>query len=119
MTLERNAVEKYFKDNKEKALKKTSEILKEEATSWLSFNGTVGGKNRTYGVNLEEHNTPESYIEAWMEGHKRAYYSDDHPSYNKFNRSSHTVHALLQDDFLKEFIVIFLARTYFNNKKVS
>lgn len=50
-----------------------------------------------------------------MEGHERAYYSDDHPSYNKSNRSnrsSHTVHALLKDDFLKEFIVIFLARTY-------
>ncbi|PGM87985.1 topoisomerase [Bacillus cereus] len=118
MTMDRKTVEKYFKDNKENALKKTGEILKEE-TTWSSFNGTVGGKNRTYGVELEEHDTPESYIEAWMKGHKRAYYSDDNPSYNKFNRSSHTVHALLQDDFLKEFIVIFLARTYFNNKKVS
>lgn len=43
MKIEKQDVEKYFKDNKEEALRRASEILNKEV-NWSSFNGIIGGK---------------------------------------------------------------------------
>ncbi|MCU4862753.1 hypothetical protein OB981_22110 [Bacillus cereus] len=72
MKIEKQDVEKYFKDNKEEALRRASEILNKEV-NWSSFNGIIGGKNDTYEVVVEEHNTVESYVKDWMYGHELAY----------------------------------------------
>lgn len=118
MKLERQDVEKYFKENKEEALKRASEILNKEV-DWSSFNGIIGSKNDTYEVVVEEHNTVESYVKDWMYGHELAYSSDKHKGYpyNKHDRSSYKVHALLEDEFLRGFIECCLMRTYFKKKK--
>lgn len=110
MIMKKVNVEKYVKDNEDKALKKASEILGKEI-SMQSFNGIVGGKNETYGVDPLEYDTAENYIEAWMISHKKIYNDEKNSSYRK---SSHRVHALLQDSFLRDYIENYLARTYFN-----
>lgn len=68
---------------------------------------------------MEEHNTVESYVKDWMYGHELAYSSDKHKGYpfNKHDRSSYKVHALLEDEFLRGFIECCLMRTYFKRKK--
>lgn len=118
MKIERKDVEKYFKDNKEIALKRASEILAKEV-NWSSFNGIIGSKNDTYEVNVEDHDTVGSYIKDWMYGHELAYSSDKHKNlpYNKHNRSSYKVHVLLEDEYLKGFIECCLMKTYFKKKK--
>lgn len=110
MGIKREDVMQYVEDNKEKALENASRIL-EKNVSMQSFNGIIGGKNATYGVNTLDYDTPESYIEAWMISHERKYNDEINASYSK---SSHRVHDLLQDNFLKVFIKNYLARTYFN-----
>ncbi|MBE7106640.1 topoisomerase [Bacillus cereus] len=104
----------------EEALKRASKILDKEI-NWSSFNGIIGGKNDIYEVVLEKHNTVEAYVVDWMYGHELAYSSDKHKNlpYNKHNRSSYKVHALLEDELSRKFIVCCLMKTYFKRKKAA
>ncbi|WP_413565477.1 topoisomerase [Bacillus sp. 3P20] len=117
---DKKEVLQYYKDRKEEALKRASKIL-DKKVDWSSFNGIIGGKNDIYEVILENHSTVESYVVDWMYGHELAYSSDKHKklSYNKYNRSSYKVHALLEDELLRKFIVCCLMKTYFNRKKTA
>ncbi|MFG6114601.1 topoisomerase [Halobacillus sp. MO56] len=110
MVMKRVDVIKYVKENEGRALKKASEILSKE-TSIQSFNGIVGGKNATYSVDPLEYETAESYIEDWMRSHHKRYNDEKNFSYRK---SSHRVHDLLKDSFVKNYIENYLARTFFN-----
>lgn len=109
MRMRKEDVIQYIKDNEDKALKKASQILHKE-TNMQSFNGIIGGKNATYDVNVLEYETPEDYLEAWMQSHQKKYNDERNIPYTK---SSHRVHDMLQDSFLAEFIRNYLARTYF------
>lgn len=109
MIMKKDDVIQYVKDNEDTALKKVSQILGKETTI-LSFNGIIGGKNATYGVDPLEYDTPESYIEAWMQSHQKKYNDEKTLSYKK---SSHRVHDLMRDSFVRNFIENYLARTYF------
>lgn len=111
--MEKDEVLRYVEENKTLALKKASYILDKEI-NWESFNGIIGGKNDTYSVNIGDHETAESYVNAWFSSHQKIYKKEINASYRK---SSHKIHDMLQDDFLKEYITRFLARSYFKNKK--
>ncbi|PFC27711.1 topoisomerase [Bacillus thuringiensis] len=115
---EKKEVDQFFKDKEEEALKRASEILGKEI-KWSNFNGIIGGKNDIYEVVMENHNTVESYVVDWMYGHELAYSSDKQKNlpYNKYNRSSYKVHALLEDELLRKFIVCCLMKSYFKKKK--
>lgn len=115
---DKTEIDQFFKDKEEEALKRASEILDKEI-KWPNFNGIIGGKNDIYEVKVEDHNTVESYVVDWMYGHELAYSSDRHKNlpYNKHNRSSYKVHALLEDKLLRKFIVCCLMKTYFKRKK--
>lgn len=112
MRMMKEDVKQYISDNEEIALEKASQILG-KVTSMQSFNGIIGGKNATYEVNVLDYSTPEKYVRAWMKSHEEKYEDEKHLS---FDRSSHRVHELLKDDFLKEYIKNYLARTYFNKR---
>ncbi|GEM_PF-6176485 len=64
-------VKQYILDNEEMALEKATKILG-KLTSMQSFNGIIGGKNAIYEVNALDYSTPENYVEAWMESHKKS-----------------------------------------------
>jgi hypothetical protein len=109
MAMKKSDVVKYVKDNEDAALERVSQILDKE-TNLQSFNGIIGGKNATYDVEPLEYDTPESYIEAWMLSHQKRYDDEKHFPYPK---SSRRVYNLLQNNFVKEFIENYLARTYY------
>lgn len=109
MVMKKREVVKYVKENETAALERVSQIL-DKKTNLQSFNGIIGGKNATYEVDPLEYDTPESYIKAWMLSHQQRYNDEKHFSYSK---SSHRVYNLLQDNFVKDFIENYLARTYF------
>lgn len=117
MAINAQTVEQYYQSNLEEALKRASEIL-EDQKKQPNFNGLVGGKNKTYGVEIKEHDTPESYVKAWMNGHERVYKEDGdkNPSFTKKDRSSYRIQALLEDEFLRGFIECYLIRSYFKNR---
>lgn len=110
MGMKREVVIQYIEDNKDEALKRVSKILGKE-TRMPSFNGIIGGKNATYDVNPLDYNTAEGYVAAWMISHEKRYTDEINAPYSK---SSHRVHDLLQDNFVKKFIESYLARSYFN-----
>jgi molybdopterin synthase catalytic subunit len=115
MKLKKDDVVEYVNNNEDLALEKTSRILKREI-GMQSFNGIIGGKNATYGVELLEYETAEGYVDAWMKSHQKRYNNEKNLSYS---RSSHRVHDLLQDSFVKRFVENYLARTYFNKQDKS
>lgn len=118
MAINAEAVEQYYQSNLQEALNRVSDILKDEKKQ-PNFNGIIGGKGKIYGVDPKEHDTPESYVEAWMKGHEREYTKDKkikNREFTRYNRSSYKIQALLEEDFVKEFIECYLKRIYFNKK---
>ncbi|MCY7716967.1 topoisomerase [Bacillus altitudinis] len=109
MAMKNDEVIQFVKENEEKALEITNEILG-KGTTMQSFNGIVGGKNATYDVDALAFDTPEGYVEAWLNSHWQRF-SDE--KYAPYEKSSHRVHKLLKNPFLKQYIKNYLARTYF------
>ncbi|PEY71427.1 topoisomerase [Bacillus thuringiensis] len=117
MAINAQTVKQYYQSNLDEALKKASEILGDPIGE-SNFNGLVGGKNKTYGVDIKEHDTPESYVKAWIDGHERVYEKDRNLklSFTKYDRSSYKIQALLEDKFLRGFIECYLIKSYFKNR---
>ncbi|WP_411501460.1 topoisomerase [Bacillus thuringiensis] len=117
MAINAQTVEQYYQSNLQEALKKVSDILNKDKKQ-PNFNGIIGGKGKIYGVDPKEHDTPESYVKAWMKGHEREYTKDknNNREFTKYDRSSYKIQALLEEEFVKEFIEYYLMRIYFNNK---
>lgn len=109
MSMQKQAVEKYIKDNSDVALNLVSSILNKNV-SMQSFNGIIGGKNKTYDTDALNYKTPEEYIEAWKQSHQGNFDSDKNALYKK---SSHKINDLLQNPIVEKFIENYLARTYF------
>lgn len=105
-------IESYIQDNQELALKKAGQILDREV-SRQSFNGIIGGKNGVYHVDSKDYDTPEAYVDAWHKQHEICYEKEKNCY---FEKSSHRVHALLKDDFLRVYIECWLMRTYYNKR---
>ncbi|MEU2153257.1 hypothetical protein ACF07W_38575 [Streptomyces sp. NPDC015140] len=112
----KKVVDRYIKENEPTALKKATQILNKD-TGKLNFNGIIGGKNRIYGIEILDYNTPEDYIDAWMQSHNRIYEAEKH--WPEFTKSSHRIQALLNDAFLKEFTENYLAKSYFKKHKTK
>ncbi|TCW47594.1 hypothetical protein EC917_12466 [Bacillus thuringiensis] len=74
MAVNAQTVEQYYQSNLQEALKRVSDILIKEKKP--NFNGIIGGNGEIYGVAPKEHDTPESYVKAWMKGHEREYTKD-------------------------------------------
>ena len=110
----KEAVEKYLKENEATALIKATQILGKD-TDKQSFNGIIGGKNKIYGISILDYDTPEDYIDAWMQSHNGIYESEKH--WPEFTKSSHRIQALLNDSFLREFSENYLANSYFKKHK--
>lgn len=108
--MKREIVEQYIKENKETALKRASEILKREI-SMASYNGIIGSKNETYAIDPLDYKNPEEYIEDWNLKHEECYEEEKNFTYEK---ASHRVHKLLEDEFLQQFTNNYLARIYYN-----
>ncbi len=107
--MERDKIEKYITENKEHALEIASKILKQEV-SMQSFNGIIGSKNGIYATDPLNYETPEKYIEDWNLKHEECYNAEKNFPYEK---SSHRIHNLLKDKFLKEYISKYLAKIYY------
>ena len=89
-----------------------SELLGRDV-SVESFNGIIGSKNQTYSITPLNYDNPEAYIYAWDKKQDAIYIKEKHTPYEK---ASHRIHNLMQDDLSKEFINNYLARIYFNKK---
>lgn len=106
-------VEKYVVENQSHALSIASSLLEKEI-SVQSFNGIIGGKNASYKVNINDYSTADEYFDAWINNHNLIYELEKNLSYDK---SSHRVHKLLEDEFLYKYINMFLIRTYLRKMK--
>ena len=106
----REKVEQYIIENQQVALQRASKILGKEMLM-QNFNGIIGSKNQTYSINPLDYDEPEKYIESWNLIQEEIYASEKDFPYEK---ASHRVHNLLQDEFLKEYIDFYLARIYYN-----
>lgn len=106
-------INEYLKQNKEQAYAISSKILNKEVDD-ASFNGIIGGKNATYSVNACDYSTDEEYVEAWLNNQKIIYEKEKDLPWDK---SSKRIYELLQDEFLKEYISIYLGRTYYRKNQ--
>ncbi|WP_305807467.1 topoisomerase [Staphylococcus hominis] len=119
-----NQVENYIKQNKNVIMNKCSVILNKNI-GMANFNGIVGGKNRTYNVRKEDYNSASEYVEAWFNNFNRLLESEKKDfdtiylfdSSTRGERSAHRMEKLLNDEDIKDFIIVYLARTYLRNKK--
>lgn len=119
-----NQVENYIKQNKNVIMNKCSVILNENI-GMENFNGIVGGKNKTYNVRKENYNSASEYVAAWLNNFNRLLKSEKKDfdtiylfdSFTRGERSAHRMEKLLNDDDIKDFIIVYLARTYLRNKK--
>lgn len=108
--MNKEKVEQYIQENKEEALKRIGEILGRE-TSMESFNGIIGGKNQIYAINPLDYKNPETYIADWHKKQEELYNSEINVPYEK---SSHRIYNLMQDEISRKFIDHYLARIYYN-----
>lgn len=102
-------VETYIQENKEYALSLVSSILEREV-SWQSFNGIIGGKNKTFNVSPSNYSSAEEYVAAWRKAHSMEY---EKYGYKTPHSAIYRIQQLLEDSILEEYIEKFLARTYF------
>lgn len=102
-------VELFLQNNQQQALNLASSILN-KTVSIQSFNGIIGGKNGTYDVDALNYSNPSDYISDWLDSHNQLYNKEKNFSYEK---SSHRVHKLLSDNFLKNYIEQYLTRTFY------
>lgn len=104
--------EKYIQENQEKALRRASQILGKQI-SHASFNGRIGGKNATYELNINDFDTAQDYVEAWFNSNLQRYEDEKHFGDSK---SSVRIYNMLSDEFLRNYIGMYLARTYFRKQ---
>ncbi|MCG2128173.1 hypothetical protein K4S04_10705 [Staphylococcus epidermidis] len=116
-----NQVENYIKQNKNVIMNKCSVILNKNI-GMANFNGIVGGKNKTYNVRKEDYNSASEYVEAWFNNFNRLLKSEKDferlPAFEtKANgeKSVHRMNMLLNDNDIKKFTIVYLARTYLRN----
>lgn len=105
--------EAYLKDMQLLALKRAGTILGREI-SVQSFNGIIGGKNGVYNVDALDYQNADEYVKAWHIQHENIYEREKDCGYEK---SSHRVHALLEDDLLREYIDSWLRRTFYRKNR--
>lgn len=103
------SVETYIHEYENQALSIASEILQRDITK-SSFNGIIGGKNATYDVDPLKYTNPLDYVNDWLKSHDQRYNDEIDCTYEK---SSHRIHKLLSNDFLKNYIIQYLTRTYY------
>ena len=77
-----------------------------------SFNGIIGGKNEVFGINVADYASPEEYVKAWMEAEERIKNSDN----SEYDNSIKRIDKLLSDNYIREFVKIYLSRTYLRKK---
>lgn len=107
--------EAYVLKNFDLALSRTTDIFKNFFNSQgecnkMSLNGIIGGKNYTYDCTVENYSSHIKYYISWREGHLN--------DLNRFhlnmgNNSALRISKMLEDEFLEEFIAVYLSRTYF------
>lgn len=102
-------VDLFLQSNQQQALNIASSILN-KPVSIQSFNGIIGGKNGTYHVDALSYSNPSDYISDWLDSHNQLYNREKNFSYEK---SSHRVHRLLSNNFLKNYIEQYLTRTFY------
>lgn len=110
--LNKETVEDFLKTNENKALKEASNILNKKINH-QSFNGIIGSKNYTYNIHPQNYSSYEDYICDWLNNFNEIYKNEKNSSYEK---SSHRMYKLLQNDFLKKYIKYYLIKIYFNKK---
>ncbi|MDO2946540.1 hypothetical protein L7826_11100 [Staphylococcus epidermidis] len=103
-----NKIENYLDTHRRKVLNKCSNILNRDVTI-QSFNGIFGGKNHFYRVVPESYSTANDYIKAWFDSFEQKYQSE---KYKVGDISSHRMKRLLEDEDIKNYVIIYLARTY-------
>jgi len=113
-----NEVETYIENNKNIIMTKCSSILGKRIEN-ANFNGIVGGKNTSYNVRTENYSTASEYVEAWFDSFERLLQSEkDFERISTFDsgarseKSVHRMKKLLNDKDVKNFITVYLARTY-------
>ncbi|WP_281657675.1 topoisomerase [Halobacillus sp. Cin3] len=111
--MNREEVETYFRNHQQEALRRTNELMKSHfGRVYSNFNGLIGGKFRTYGVDVGDCDTAEECVEAWLEGNEKIYQREK----NQSDKSSYRIKLMLQDEYLRKFIENFVAKAYFKNK---
>lgn len=105
----------YIQENKERAIKELNKYYP-RCDNMSSLNGIIGGKNDIYKVDAINCSSHIEYYLKWKEGHLKKYLND---SKLPFERTSINIYKALQEEFLEEFISVYLSRTYFkkHNKK--
>lgn len=106
--MNKDQIERYIENNKEYVFNEVSKIFNKEINI-QNFNGIIGGKNFTYNVKPENYSTAKEYVEAWFKSFNIIYQKEKNYSEEK---SSHRIYKLLQNPNIKEFISIYLTRTY-------
>lgn len=108
----KRAVENFIENNKEYALIIASEILNKEI-NWQSFNGLIGGNNRSFEISATNYSSANEYILAWKNAHSILF---KEYGYKTPISTVYKIQKLLEDPFLDEFINNFLARTFLRAK---
>ncbi|MGL6105527.1 hypothetical protein [Romboutsia sp.] len=103
------STEIYLNNNEKTALDIASRILGKNVSK-ASFNGIIGGKNGVYDVDALRYSNPSDYVNEWIVSHNQLYNKEKDCMYEK---SSHRVHRLLSDNFLRGYIEQYLTRTYY------
>ncbi|MDW3988266.1 topoisomerase [Staphylococcus saprophyticus] len=110
--MKKEQIENYINHNKEHVLNKVSKTWGRQV-NMASFNGIIGSKNFTFDVNPVDYTDVSNYVEAWLENFDTIYQKEKNIPYEK---SSHKLHKLLEDSEIRKFIIVYLARIYFNKK---
>lgn len=105
-------IEKYIKDNREVILKKCADILGRSEMTEQSFNGIIGGKNKTFGLKVTNYNSSEEYVDAWMNAERRIKDNDNANYENSIKR----IDKLLGNAEVRKYIETYLARTFLKRK---
>ena len=104
---------RYVEENELQAIQKAQAILKYNGMPHIhnSFNGIIGGKNRTYNTPPEKYEAAEQYVDAWLKAHHNEYIKDGRYAKEK---SSGRIQCLLEDEYVSSVIQNYLARIYYN-----
>lgn len=105
----------YIKINMNKAIQEINKYYP-KCNNMQSLNGIIGGKNSTYNVDASNYNSHIDYYLEWKKGHFEKYMND---ALLPFDRTSINIYRALQENFLEEFISVYLSRTYFKKHNIK
>lgn len=110
-------VKKYLSIHQEEAFNKCTDINKknnlDKVMNFSSFNGLIGGKNRTYNLDIRSFNTAQEYVNAWIMANETLYQEE---KIYGIDKSSVRIHNLLDDKFVKDYVAIYLTKIFLNSK---